>query len=259
MGIAAVWRAVKNRAARRAWAVPVGVLLSVSAFADAEPAIERCRETASDAERIACLEAAIRELAGGSDAAAPVAESEADVVVDSGSSRSATETEAVPPDPSSVIEAQASVAEERVSASVLKTAADAPTAVEPAAPQADIEKAGQSTQVEVTEPAAEAPLPAVDEIGQQQVEARARSREEQLAGLEEVRGQKVARFEYVGYRKLQVRLENGQIWRQIRGDVQEIRVNVERNPTVDITESALGGYRLRLNEIRRTIRVRRIR
>ena len=41
--------------------------------------------------------------------------------------------------------------------------------------------------------------------------------------------------------------------------MQEIRVTVERNPTVDITESALGGYKLRLNEIRRTIRVQRIR
>ena len=79
------------------------------------------------------------------------------------------------------------------------------------------------------------------------------------AGLEAARGLEVEKFERVGYRQLQVRLQNGQIWRQIRGDDQEIRVTVERNPTVDITESSLGGFRLRLNEIRRTIRVRRIR
>jgi hypothetical protein len=36
-------------------------------------------------------------------------------------------------------------------------------------------------------------------------------------------------------------------------------VNLERNQSVDIEESGLGGYKLRLNEISRTIRVERIR
>ena len=91
------------------------------------------------------------------------------------------------------------------------------------------------------------------------MDARTETREERQARLSEARGLNVAEFEYVGYRKLQVRLENGQIWRQIKGDVQEIRISTDRNPTVDITESSLGGYKLRLNEIKRTIRVQRIR
>lgn len=105
------------------------------------------------------------------------------------------------------------------------------------------------------------PTPSTDEasIGQEQVTARTRTREEQLASLDQALGLSVALFEYVGYKKLQVRLENGQIWRQIKGDVQEIRTSVDRNPTVDIIESSLGGYKLRLNEIGRTIRVQRVR
>ena len=53
-------------------------------------------------------------------------------------------------------------------------------------------------------------------------------------------------------------LENGQVWRQIKGDTQQVRVDLERNQTVDIEESSLGGYKLRLNEMRRTIRVERV-
>ena len=48
-------------------------------------------------------------------------------------------------------------------------------------------------------------------------------------------------------------------WRQIKGDTRRIRTSLERNQTADITESGFGGYMLRLNEIRRTIRVERIR
>ena len=96
-------------------------------------------------------------------------------------------------------------------------------------------------------------------IGAAQVEALTRTRDEPIDSLEAARGLEVEKFARVGYRQLEVRLRNGQVWRQIRGDVQDIRVSTSRNPTVDIMESSLGGYRLSLNEIQRTIRVRRIR
>ena len=96
-------------------------------------------------------------------------------------------------------------------------------------------------------------------IGAAQVEALARTRDEHIDSLAAARGLAVEKFAKVGYRQLEVRLKNGQVWRQIRGDVQDIRVSASRNPTVDIMESSLGGYRLSLNEIQRTIRVRRIR
>jgi len=87
---------------------------------------------------------------------------------------------------------------------------------------------------------------------------------EQLAGDEKraaprsATGLRVERYERVPFRRLEVHLENGQVWRQIEGDTQEIRATLRKNRTVDIEESALGGYRLRLNEMRRTIRVQRI-
>lgn len=96
-------------------------------------------------------------------------------------------------------------------------------------------------------------------IGAAQVEALTRTRDEHSDSLEAARGLEVEKFAKVGYRQLEVYLKNGQVWRQIRGDVQDIRVSASRNPTVDITESSLGGYRLSLNGIQRTIRVRRVR
>ncbi|MDZ7684871.1 MAG: hypothetical protein U5O39_07545 [Gammaproteobacteria bacterium] len=85
---------------------------------------------------------------------------------------------------------------------------------------------------------------------------------EQLRGEEEpapaiARGLPVKEYSTVWYRRLQVHLENGQIWRQIEGDTQSVRANLRKNQSVDI-EHALGGYKLHLNEMRRTIRVRRI-
>lgn len=92
-------------------------------------------------------------------------------------------------------------------------------------------------------------------IGADQVEARNQT----AADLEAARGLRVARYETVPYRRLLIELENGQVWLQIEGDTQRIRVDLTRNPTVDIEESGLGGYKLRLNEIGRIIRVERIR
>lgn len=160
------------------------VVLGQTAVAQ-QAVIDRCRQTSSDADRIACLEAALlgREQA-------PAAE-----------------------------------------------------------PQARVES--------TPEPAAtQTPTPAG--IGAEQVVARSQSKEERRDSLEELRGQQVASYSYVPYERLVVRLENGQVWRQIKGDTKRIRVDLKRNQTADITESNLGGYKLRLNEMRRTIRVERI-
>lgn len=117
------------------------------------------------------------------------------------------------------------------------------------------------------EPSAPAPSPTVTSpttsgggtdgvvgIGAAQVRAR-----NSTGDLESAHALRVASYNTVPFRRLQVELENGQVWRQIEGDTQRIRVDLERNQTVDIEESGLGGYKLRLNEIARTIRVERIR
>ena len=95
-------------------------------------------------------------------------------------------------------------------------------------------------------------------IGAEQVIASTQTSEELRESLEAARGLSVASYDHVPYERLLVTLENGQVWRQIKGDTQKIRVDLKRNQTVDITESSLGGYKLQLNEMRRTVRVERI-
>jgi len=160
--------------------------------------IEHCRKTSSDADRIACLEAA---LIGKEVQAEPKTQSQIDP-------------------PSMDIEA-----------------GPADDAIEPTA----------STE------------PVVEGIGAGQVIARSQAIEERDAALEKALGMVIAKYEWVPYERLVVTFENGQVWRQIKGDTTRIRTNLERNQTADITESGLGGYKLRLNEIRRTIRVERVR
>jgi hypothetical protein len=170
-------------------AVLVTALLWVSTAGAQQSVIDHCRKTSSDADRIACLEAAI--LGREYQAPSPVEPDE----------------EAVP---------------------------DNPVPDEPVVP---VEPTG---------------------IGADQVIVRNQTQVERRASLEVVRGLQVASYDKVPYEKLLVRLENGQVWRQIRGDTQVIRVNLKRNQTVDIEESSLGGYKLRLNEMRRTVRVERV-
>lgn len=155
-----------------------------------ESVVETCRKTASDAERIACLEAALIGT-------------------------TATDTEP-------------NLRSER-------------------------RERGEPDRTPVTSPEP------IDGIGAQQVRSRNQTSADLNASLETARGQRVAEYVEVPYRRLQVELENGQVWRQISGDTQRLRVDLDRNQTVDIEESRIGGYRLRLNEMGRTIRVERIR
>jgi len=149
-------------------------LLLMAGFASAQQSvIDHCRKTSSDADRIACLEAALL----GRDADVPA-----------------------PPDAPAVEEAAPQAA--------------APAAAEPAEP----------------------PKP----------------KPEPTTGL------RVATFATVSQDRLQVTLENGEVWQQIKGDTQRIRIDAERNPTVDISRTFLGGHKLRLNEMGRTIRVERV-
>lgn len=125
---------------------------------------------------------------------------------------------------------------------------------------------GEENPVSQGAESTETPLPVAAEpsptrqhsIGAEQVRARNETSAEIAARLASVTGIKVVVYTEVPYRRLQVELDNGQIWRQISGDTQHIRVDLQRNQTVDIEESPISGYRLRLNEMRRTIRVERI-
>ncbi|MGI9270641.1 MAG: hypothetical protein ACR2QT_02605 [Woeseiaceae bacterium] len=159
------------------------VLLCISASALAQQSvIEHCRNTSSDADRIACLEAAL-------------------------------------------------LAKEPV------------VSREPASPIV--------APVQTTGPEPEG-------IGADQVVARTQTQEQRLEELEKAEGLVVASYATVPYEKLQVTLQNGQVWRQIVGDTQKIRVSLKRNQTVDISESSISGYKMQLNEMRRSVRVERV-
>ena len=97
-----------------------------------------------------------------------------------------------------------------------------------------------------------------EEIGESQVVARNQTTEEMRESLEKASGLAVASYAVVPYEKMLVTLENGQVWQQIKGDTQKIRIDLKRNQTVDIEESSLSGYKMHLNEMGRTIRVQRV-
>ena len=69
----------------------------------------------------------------------------------------------------------------------------------------------------------------------------------------------VALAERVHPNRLQVHLDNGQIWRQIQGDVQRVDLASREAVSAEIWRSGFGGYRMRLPEVRRVLKVERIR
>ena len=168
--------------------------------------VEHCRDTSSDADQIACLEAALlgRDYA----VAAPTPAARID---------------------SPSMEIDAGVADDAIQAAPVEAA--------------ELILAADRTPVG---------------IGAEQVILQNQTREDRDEHLESALGEAVAGYQHVPYERLVVTLENGQVWRQIKGDTARIRVSLDRNQTVDISESGLGGYKLRLNEMRRTIRVERI-
>jgi len=229
-------------------AVALCGIARVAAAQSGTDIVERCQDIEDADARIACLEAAVLGLAGDASAADEAVNSAAPAEVPSASER-AVETSSAP-----------------------DQAAEAPTVIEPPGQTsvpvvpAGLDEVAEGRPDEPTSPKAivpgepdSGPTGNVTGIGAEQVESANRTREEHLESLAEAYGLGVERFETVGYRQLQIYLDNGQIWRQIRGDWQEIRVTTERNPVVDIVESSIGGYRMHLTGIDRIIRVRRVR
>ena len=203
-----------NNLSKRAL-TPFCLLLIGSGASAQQAVIDHCKQTSSDADRIACLEAALLGKQVTAPEAVPAAEP-VDVMTE--------ETVPVP------------------------DAGPAPLAAEPTP-----ELQEEPPRVEIH--AGTAP----EGIGAEQVAKQAQTLEEREESLDRALGLTVAKYEWVPYERLVVTFENGQVWRQIKGDTNRIRTSLERNQTADITESGLGGYKLRLNEIRRIIRVERIR
>lgn len=114
----------------------------------------------------------------------------------------------------------------------------------------------------VAEVATIAPQPKVTEdtsLGAEQVAARA-PRKDRDSSENERSTFNVASTRTVPYKKLEVTLENGQVWVQSNGDSRNIYVpkRFRDSLTVEIYRASLGGYRMHLKEIKKTIRVRRL-
>jgi hypothetical protein len=192
-------------------------------------AIERCAGVADAAARIRCLEDAIRGL---SDQAPGGPTGAADA-------RTATDTNTAPTTGASAATRPSAGEGRDTPGAAAATANDAaPAVAAPARP----------------EPAADAsPL---DRMGERQVQ-----RENEAADIDGLRvSAQVVQFDFVGRNKLRMRLENGQVWRQIdadRGDFYPMLRGEERFE-VELWQTGIGGYRMRFLPGNRTLRVRRI-
>lgn len=224
---------------------------------DADDLIAACARIAAVGDRILCLENAVRGAAHAKSAGgAAVREAGNDTL-------SSTEE---------TYDQAAELANDMPGAPVIESATRdidsaaagvdiaAETPAESTSMQVSDAATGSETAATVVESSAsEHGEPSEPELGAEQVRARTMSQEERLAELDAAENLRVASYSKVPFEKLVVELENGQVWRQIKGDVQKIRVDLKRNQTVTISESRFGGYRMRLNEMERTIRVQRIR
>lgn len=204
--------------------------LSISHAQPSSAAIERCAGVADAAARIRCLEDAIRDLSD------PAAEAPADAA----DPPAAGDNDTAP-------------------------AAAAPAAGAPAAGDAGRKSPGAAAPgaANDTAPARAAPTrsdPAADaspleRMGEEQVrpENDAEETDSRISA-------RVVQFDFVGRNKLRMRLENGQVWRQIdadRGDFYPMLRGEERFE-VELWQTGIGGYRMRLLPGSRTVRVRRI-
>lgn len=216
------------------------LLVSSSAMAQppADP-IAYCKEnTDSKNERIACLETAIRSL------------------MNEGTQAVETPTESEP--------ALAETAPLRAP----KTAAE-PTGLgaEQVArrerkeePAVSVAKAEETEKKEEAPEAQAADAAAPTGLGAEQVAKRRRSADKAGTGAKQkvVMTANVTDFARTSLGKTIFFLDNGQIWRQKTSDQNRIRLSASRKYTVEIFEGMISGYRLKINELNRTILVERI-
>ena len=232
-------------------------LVAASPASAEEEAIERCRAEADSASRIACLEAALR---GDAPPEPTVRREPAPIAAGPDAWPAATPPPAAvqggsPADPA----APAPVAEAQTAPPAVAGADGATGAASADEPGPGPAPVAESTSAAATETGTEAAAESATESADIGAEQLPRTAAERDAALARATGLVVTAYEHVPYRRLVVHLENGQVWRQVKGDTQYVRASLGKNRTVDIEESGLGGYRLRLNEMRRTIRVQRVR
>jgi hypothetical protein len=70
----------------------------------------------------------------------------------------------------------------------------------------------------------------------------------------------VVAFDFVRYQRLRVQLDNGQVWRQVDGDRVDVtrELHADSKFDVELWKTGLGGYRMRIVALDRTLRVQRL-
>ena len=198
-----------------------------------ENAIARCATYAVKDARIACLEGELRRGADNNGTGAPHTVSA--TPVEPAARR--PETPPVPPE-SPVRQAES-----------------------PLWPPAPAE-AGNIDRLATSPAAATPPMPresqrsGIDELGAEQVARRS----ENKANADAPVRASVVSVNFVGYERLVVELDNGQIWRQTNGDRANVARDLRNEQTfeVEMRRTGLGGYRMYLVPLEKTIRVERL-
>ncbi len=214
------------RASGAACSLAIMIACSPVAFAQEDP-ITACQRAPDAETRIACLEEALRRQAG-----AP--------------SDAPTATQPAPATPREP--AQTATQERQSMAGRVGSALGS---LNPFSGGEDRDSEDGRRQVSSQDAAAE-------RFGASQVAARTATRATTEASAERMTA-RIANVSTVPFERLEVTLDNGQVWRQIAGDRQRLNERHVQGNSVDIWEARLGGYQMRLNEIARTIRVERIR
>lgn len=217
---------VRDHRRRRGRIILLAALAATAARAELDhngDIIAQCARHEVKDERIACLESELRRIADRTEI--PVAE------------RGALPRHPADEDPVKAPEAATSqvVVPEEVSPPAV------PEATAPPAAAARTDEGQAATR---------------KELGSEQVARRSEARPDVEGGVSAT----VVAFNVVGYRKLLLELDNGQIWRQTNGDRADVAWDLrdERTFDVELRRSGLGGYRMYLAPIDRTIRVERV-
>ncbi|MEP1143838.1 MAG: hypothetical protein ABJH52_08965 [Henriciella sp.] len=128
----------------------------------------------------------------------------------------------------------------------------------PQAPRAQAAPA-QAAQAAPAPVITEAALSPVEAMGIEQViprEAKAAATKERTERVAVT----VASTRTVPVNKLEITLSNGQVWRQTKGDSRTIRVSkkLKNELTAELWRGPVSGYKMKINELRKTLRVERV-
>jgi|GEM_PF-761720 len=217
-------------------------------LASANDTIEQCAAATSMDARIQCLEAALLTLSGESDRRMQDATAERK---SSPGSLAAGETLPPPNAPAAV----APRTEETPMAAATESA-EPPMPAEPPVVTMDSSPGPQvSNANEVSDASSTAPVSRDDELGAEQV-ALLRGEKQEVPRVTAM----VIEHSEVGYQKVRVRLDNGQVWQQTDGDRVRVIRKLRDDPTfaVELWQTKSGGYRMHIPSKNITLRVRRL-